>query len=212
MSMTASPAATAARNMLVAGTGLLLAWSVLGLLFLAATPLNGRAALGGAFLALAAAVAATTLWFTARGLRARGQTLLDCGAHPMQPLGWIMAAGAVLLGAMSLMALVWSGPLAAGSPGAMVFVALCGVGFALGRLQVTEHGVWSYWGFVPWSRIEAWEPGQGTVILITRRSPGVRGLLESSSNLAHLSVPPQHRDAFTEHLERRGIPRAGRAS
>lgn len=212
MRMTASPAATAARNILVTGTGLLFAWSVLGLLFLAATPMDGAAAMGGALLTLAALVAAATLWFTARGLRARGQTLLDCGAHPMQPLGWIMAASAVLLGAMSVAELVWFGPLAAGSPGAIVFIALCGVGFALGRLQVTEHGVWSYWGFVPWSRIEAWAPGQGTVILITRRSPGVRGLLESSSNQAHLSVPPQYRDPFTEHLERRGIPRAGRAS
>lgn len=109
-----------------------------------------------------------------------------------------MAANAIVLVAMSLMAPVWPGPLAAVGPSAMGFVALCGVGFALGRLQVTEHGVWSYWGFVPWSRIEAWEPGQGTVILITRRSPGVRGLLESSSNQAHLSVPPQHRDAFTD--------------
>lgn len=212
MSTTVSPAATAARNMLVSGTGLLLGWSVLALLFLAATPLEGTAALGGAFLALLALVAVATAGSAIRGLRARGRTLLDCGAHPMRPLGWIMAALGLVMGAMLLVAPTWHGPVDAFGPVTMLYLVLSGVGFALGRLQVSEHGVWAYWGFVPWSRIDAWEPGKGTVVLHTHPRPGVWGLLQLPSNQAHLSVPVHHRDAFIEHLEHRSIPGARQAS
>ncbi|MBK6496565.1 MAG: hypothetical protein IPG05_15940 [Gemmatimonadetes bacterium] len=138
------------------------------------------------------------LWL--RGRARRGTVILDCGPHPMR---WLCLMLAVLVPLMSLMTMlsstsgrsIW----AFGGPGLMLlqspFMAV--VGFS--RLQVTELGLWQYYGLLPWEKISSvsWTP-ESTLLI------QAKGRFVSLSKGA-LPVPPAHRAAIADLLAQHGV-------
>jgi hypothetical protein len=69
---------------------------------------------------------------------------------------------------------------------------------ALGRLQLTENGIWQYWSLLKWDNIAsyAWQGDtRPTLMLQTKSKYPILGR-------GALPVGPEHRDAISELLER----------
>ena len=126
---------------------------------------------------------------------AGGHILLDCGPHPTRVLFLIDSALFLILG-------LWSGfggkvffGFAPGSIFAISFGILSLI-LASGRLQIREGGIWQYWAFVRWERIESCRLTEDSTLLIRakRRLPLLRGAV---------SVPADQREAIVRVLEGR---------
>jgi hypothetical protein len=201
--MTPSALDRGRKNASIVLAGLLIFVGLSSYALVALTALSLVASIGmvGAFVGVLSYTAFLALWF--RDRKRRGATLLDCGPHPMK---WFFLVFSIVLPLMSL-SLISLMMIDASERTAWTFVApatmlLQGPFFAimgLGRLQVTELGLWQYWGLLPWAKIDSvnWAADSTLHIQTTSRfAPLSRGALV---------VPPEHREAIAEFLAQRGV-------
>ncbi len=185
-------------SLVFAGLFILVGLSTYALVAL--TDLSLVASIGrvGAFMAVLSYTAFLVLWL--RDRNRRGDTLLDCGPHPAK-WGFVMLAIVLPLMSLSVMLLdssernAWAWVVPATMLLQGPFFAIMG----LGRLQVTEHGLWQYWGLLPWAKIGSvnWAPDATLHIQTTFRfAPLSRGAL---------AVPPEHREAIAGFLAQHGV-------
>lgn len=138
------------------------------------------------------------LWL--RGRATRGSIILDCGPNPAR---WVfrrrhLCAPAVRLGSPRRL----PGAFCAESRWAPLLMLLHLIFFAVlgfGRLEVTERGLWQYWGLLPWEKIgsASWTP-ESTLLL------QARGRFPSLSK-GVVPVPPAHRAVVAELLAQHGV-------
>lgn len=188
------------RNALICMTGALLVVGIgaYGVASVTQRTLAQSAGIVGAVGYVVVVVVFFGLWL--RGRERRGTVILDCGPHPTR---WLFLMLAVLVPVMSLTAMlsstsgrsIW----AFGGPGLMLlqspFMAV--VGFS--RLQVTELGLWQYYGLLPWEKIisASWTPESTLRVHVKGRFAALsKGVVP---------VPPAHRAAIAELLAQHGV-------
>jgi hypothetical protein len=131
----------------------------------------------------------------------RGRILLDCG--PLLGVRWLVVVVCIVLflvaagggfksGSSRLLSSVFAIP-----AGLLLSVWVISSGLfwlimAFGRLQVTERGIWWYWGLLPWGKIGSyrWED-DSTLLIAPKRRFSLRGALP---------VPPEHKQAVDAFL------------
>jgi FtsH-binding integral membrane protein len=191
------------KNASIIFAGLLLFVGLSSYALVTLTDLSVVASIGlvGAVVAVLSYTAFLVLWL--RDRNRRGATLLDCGPHPTK---WFFLVLAVVLPLMSL-SLISLIMIDASERTAWTFLApatmlLQGPFFAimgLGRLQVTELGLWQYWGLLPWAKIDSvnWAPDSTLHIQAKTRF--------ASLSRGALAVPPEHREAIAGFLAQHGV-------
>lgn len=126
----------------------------------------------------------------------RGRILLDCGPHPMR---WLFLGNLVsftFIGFRNASATT-SAPDGVSLAGLLLASSL-GVYWliiAMGRLQVSVHGIWRYWSLIRWSQIGSYSWADDSTLLLTAR--GRFSFLRGA-----VPVAPQHRQAVEDLLAR----------
>jgi hypothetical protein len=119
------------------------------------------------------------------GVRAKGRILLDCGPHPMR---WLFVANGLFFVTIGIaMVFATAGPMFSFVFGAYWLI------MAFGRLQVTENGIWQYWGLLRWRKISSYRWADDNTLLVT---PRARLLFLRGA----LPVPPEHKKAVDSLL------------
>jgi hypothetical protein len=187
--MTATAWRQGAKNALICGIGVALAWVALAVLFSYVL----RQSVAQSFrIAFAVVWAVTFLIFLTTWLYSRlrrGRILLDCGPHPTRWLFVVNFLLFLLVGTGGVFGFAADGILR------LTFAVSLGVFWliiAFGRLQVTERGIWQYWGLLPWSKVGTYRWADDSTLLIT---PKRRFLLRGA-----LPVPPEHKQAVDDFL------------
>jgi hypothetical protein len=190
-SMTGTAWRQGAKNALICGIGVALGWAALAAFF--ATVLRQSVA-QSLRMAFAVVWAVTFLIFLTTLLYSRlrrGRILLDCGPHPTRWLFVLNFFLFILAGTGGVFTSIADGV----SVMRLAFAVSFGVFWliiAFGRLQVTERGIWQYWGLLPWSKIGSYRWADDSTLLIT---PKRRFLLRGA-----LPVPPEHKQAVDDFL------------
>ena len=132
------------------------------------------------------------------GRQRRGAVLLDCGPHPTRVL-FLLNAGIFAFLALSNFFSAEKNDLR-GIAMLIFGTSFCAywVMMALGRLQLTENGIWQYWSLLKWDKVAsyAWQGDtRPTLILQTKSKYPILGR-------GALPVGPEHREAISELLER----------
>ena len=103
------------------------------------------------------------------GFSRRGSRLLDCGGHPTRWLFIIVGVRVAIEGIGASFARInligQSGTLFALS--FSVYWMIMG----LGRLEIYEHGIWTYWSLTKWSRIRDYSWAEDGTLLIRGSGP-----------------------------------------
>jgi len=103
--------------------------------------------------------------------RARaGKVLMDCGPFPARKMHWISAA-VTFVGGVAVL-ITSTGTLAVC---AAVFLFAFSSYFlvtSMGRLQICENGVFTYWGLLPWGKIKSyrWEGESDATLMVQTKS------------------------------------------
>ena len=132
------------------------------------------------------------------GRQRRGEVLLDCGPHPTRIL-FLLNAG--IFGFLALSHVFSADKSDLNGIASLIFWgSFCAywVMMALGRLQLTENGIWQYWSLLKWDKIAsyAWQGDtRPTLMLQTKSKYPILGR-------GALPVGPEHREAISELLER----------
>jgi hypothetical protein len=184
------------KNALVCGIGFLTIWLLaVGVVWLATGKHIGES-FGIAFALLWGII---FIWFLAAwiyGRQAAGLILLDCGPHPSKVLFLLNAVIWLILGLIGG-ATIFATSKVFGITGPVFGISFSVYWFimASGRLQVRENGVWQYWSLLRWSKIESYYWADDCTWLV--RTKGISFLHRGA-----LPVPPEHKDAFDQLLQK----------
>ena len=178
-------------NALICGSGVALAWVALAVLFYILLRQSVAQSFRIAFSVVWAVTFLTFLgtWLYSR--LSRGRILLDCGPHPTRWLFIVNFFLFILVGTGGVFSSTADGL----SILRLTFAISLGVFWliiAFGGLQVTDRGIWQYWGLLRWSRVGSYRWADDSTLLIT---PKRRFLLRGA-----LPVPPEHRQAVDAFL------------
>jgi hypothetical protein len=189
--MTATAWRQGTKNLLVCVIGVVLTWLALAVLF---SFVLRQSVLQSFRIAFAVVWAVTFLSFLTTWLYSRlrrGRILLDCGPHPTR---WLFVVNSFLFILVGTGGVFGSTADAISIP-RLAFPISLGVFcliMAFGRLQVTERGIWQYWGLLPWSKVGSYRWADDSTLLIT---PKARFSLRGA-----LPVPPEHKQAVDDIL------------
>ncbi len=180
-----------AMNALICGIGVALASVALAIVFSVVL----RQSVAQSFRIAFSVVWAVTLlaflitWLYSR--LSRGRILLDCGPHPTRWLFMVNFFLFIFIGTGG----VFSSTADDISILRLTFAISLGVFWliiAFGRLQVTDRGIWQYWGLLRWSKVASYRWADDSTLLITpKRRFSLRGAL---------TVPLEHKQAVDDFL------------
>jgi hypothetical protein len=185
-------------NALNCGFFLVGTWLLLGGMIAVVTGRERRDSLSTSFAVLVGVILFTFVltWLWSRN--AGGRVLIDCGPHPTR---WVFLFEA---GLFALLGASGSLPLAGSLMAPRVASAFFGLGFgvfwlvmATGRLQLREGGLWQYWGFLPWRKLESFSWSSDSTLLVTVK--GRFALLRHGA----LPFPPEYRQDVEKALKER---------
>lgn len=187
--MTSTAWSQGAKNALICGILLLLAWLALGFIISLALKQSFAVSFIPSFLTIWCLTFLAFLGSWIYGRCVRGRILLDCGPHPKR--GLFIANFALLVFAGFSVVAAHGFNLAA-------LALACSLDaywliIAFGRLQVSEHGIWQYWGLLRWSKVGSYHWADDSTLLLTPR--GRISLLRGA-----LPVAPEHRHSVDELL------------
>jgi Domain of unknown function (DUF5673) len=133
--------------------------------------------------------------------RGRGRVLVDLGPDRMRTFFW--AVGILCLTA-ALMGLAGAIVNSSARTLSVLFLPIMQIGLAamfivrgMGRVQITEHGLWQNSGLLRWAQIASYRWNEDSTEL-TLQGP--------SPIPAKLSVPPERKQAVQDLLMQRGVP------
>jgi hypothetical protein len=185
-------------NALNCGLFLVGAWLLVGGMIAVVTGRERRDSLSTSFAVLVGVILFTFVltWLCSRN--AGGRVLIDCGPHPTRWVFLFEAGLFALLGASGNLPL--AGSLMAPRVASAFFGLVFGIFWlvmATGRLQLREGGLWQYWGFLPWRKLESfsWNPDSTLVIKVK----GPFALLRHGA----LPFPPEYRQDVEKALKER---------
>lgn len=180
-----------ARNALICGLGVALAWLLLAILF---SIILRQGVTESSRIAFSVLWAVTFLVFLGTWLYSRlsrGHILLDCGPHPNR---WLFAMSFILFTFIGA-----GGAFSSTADGSSVLRLTFAVSFSIfwliivfGRLQVTDRGIWQYWGLLRWNKVGSYRWSDDSTLLVT---PKRRFVLRGA-----LPVPSEHKQAVTDFL------------
>jgi hypothetical protein len=180
-----------AKNALICGVGVALVWLAFAVAFSIVLRQSIAQSSRIAFYAVWAVTFVGFLGAWLYGRLSRGRMLLDCGPHPTRWLFIVNFFLFLLIGGSGMSSSTAGGintwPLA--------FAVTLGVFWliiAFGRLQVTDRGIWQYWGLLPWSKVGSYRWADDSTLLLT---PKRRFFLRGA-----LPVPPEHKQAVDDFL------------
>ena len=134
-----------------------------------------------------------------RGLSRRGELLLDCGGHPTR---WLFLAHAVFYFLAGVTSSLFYFNDRIGQWGTFFTFSFAAywVLMGTGRLGIHTHGIWAYWGLMPWKRVKEYSwADDGTLIV---KTSGPIGYLMRGA----IPVPVERVDEFKQLLVQRLSP------
>lgn len=147
------------------------------------------------FVAALTLVAFPVAWL--RDVCTKGQIVFDCGPHPARLLFFFNCVIMAVLGVVACFSTTFLAPSYLRYGLAFAFASsLFNLILAFGRLQVTENGIWQYWGLLRWREVASWHWAKDNTLLLT--ATGRFAFLRRGA----LPVPPQCRDAVDDLLSR----------
>jgi hypothetical protein len=205
--MTATAWGQGCRNALIVGLGLLVVWGALAaaVVWVFEQPVFAAFGMAGAAICSVTLVLFLVSWL--HGRRAGGRVLLDCGPHPTRALFLLQAVlflvMALLNGLTATAGIIRGldeGPLSNTFGIGWSLMLLAFVPYWLimwgGRLQVREHGIWSYWGLLRWGKIRSYHWANDSTLIVKAKGP--LSFLQGA-----LPVAPEQRAVFEEQLAKR---------
>jgi hypothetical protein len=192
--MTSTAWRQGAVNALICGVGVLLAWLAFAFIISLILSQSISASFRPSFLAVWGLAFLAFLGSWIYGRCVRGRILLDCGPHPKRWLFVVYLVLFVFIGFRTA-STATSAPDGFSIAG-LAFASSFGVYWliiAFGRLQVREHGIWSYWGLLRWSKVGSYHWAADSTLLLTTR--GRLSFLRGA-----LPVAPEHRQAVDDLL------------
>jgi hypothetical protein len=187
--MTITALRQGAKNSLICVVLLLLVWLAFAFIISLALKQSFAASFIPSFLAIWCLTFLAFLGSWIYGRCVRGRILLDCGPHPKRRLFFANFALIVFVGFSALAADGFNLAALAFASSLDAYWLI----IAFGRLQVSEHGIWQYWGLLRWSKVGSYHWADDSTLLLTAR--GQISLFRGA-----LPVAPEHRQAVDELL------------
>lgn len=180
-----------AMNALICGSSIALIWVALAVLFSILLRQSVAQSFRIAFLVVWAVTFLTFLgtWLYSR--LGRGRVLLDCGPHPTRCLFIVNFFLFIIVGFGEVFNST-TGGLGTVRLSFPVSLGVFWLIIASGRLQMTERGIWQFWGLLRWSKIGSYRWVDDSTLLVT---PKRRFFLRGA-----LPVPPEHKQAVDAFL------------
>lgn len=183
-------------NALICGVGALLTWLAFAFIISLVLSQSISASFRPAFLSMWGLAFFGFIGSWIYGRCVRGRILLDCGPHPKR---WLFVCYVVLFAFIGFRTASTATSAPDGfSIAGLPLVSSFGVYWliiAFGRLQVSEHGIWLYWGMLSWSKVGSYQWADDSTLLLSTR--GRLSFLRGA-----LPVAPEHRQAVDDLLAR----------